>query len=147
MRPRRWGFTFVEILIAMTIVGLLSSIAVPKYRAMKQRAQATNVLGDLQVVRVAVMNYYADYNQFPQDAAAGVAPQNMEKYLPAGFGFKRDAWSMDFDVVPGAGVNGDLVSVSAATLDEELGRIVMAMLGNNATIMVNGRLTFFIAGM
>jgi hypothetical protein len=30
---------------------------------------------------------------------------------------------------------------------EELGRIVMAMLGNNATIMINGRLTFFISGM
>ena len=147
MSARRAGFTFVELLIVTTIVGLLSSIAVPKYRAMKQRAQATNVLGDLQVVRVAVMNYYADYNDFPVDAAAGEAPPNLEKYLPAGFGFRRDTWSLDYDVVDGAGVNGDLVSVSAATLDDELGGIVMSMLGNNATIMVNGRLTFFISGM
>lgn len=147
MRRGRHGFTFVELLVVVTIVGLLSSIAVPKYRAMKQRAQATNVLGDLQVVRVAVMNYYADHNQFPEEAGAGVAPANLEKYLPAGFGFKRDTWSMDYDIASGAGVNGDLVGVSAATLDEELGRIVMAMLGNNATIMINGRLTFFISGM
>lgn len=144
---RRGGFTFVELLVVVTIVGLLSSIAVPKYRSMKQRAQATNVLGDLQVVRVAVMSYYADYNQFPTDAAAGVTPPNLEKYLPVGFGFQRDTWSMDYDILPGAGVNSDLVGVSAATLDDELGRIVMAMLGNNATIMINGRLTFFISGM
>jgi prepilin-type N-terminal cleavage/methylation domain-containing protein len=147
MSARHAGFTFVELLVVVTIVGLLSSIAVPKYRAMKQRAQATNVLGDMQVVRVAVMNYYADYNAFPEDADAGTAPPNLEKYLPVGFGFKRDTWSMDYDHVSGGGVNGDLVGVSAATLDDELGRIVMAMLGTNATIMINGRLTFFISGM
>lgn len=144
---RRRGFTFIELLVVVTIVGLLSSIAVPKYRAMKQRAQATNVLADLQVVRVAVMNYYADYNQFPPEAGPGTAPPNLEKYLPEGFGFRRDTWSMDYDFDAAAGENGDLVGVSAATLDEELGRIVMAMLGNNATIMINGRLTFFISGM
>ena len=144
---RRRGFTFIELLVVVTIVGLLSSIAVPKYRAMKQRAQATNVLADLQVVRVAVMSYYADYNQFPPEAGPGTAPANLEKYLPVGFGFARDTWSMDYDFVSSAGENGDLVGVSAATLDEELGRIVMAMLGNNATIMINGRLTFFISGM
>jgi len=105
------------------------------------------VLGDLQVVRVAVMSYYADYNQFPVEAGAGTAPPNMEKYLPAGFGFQRDTWSMDYDILPGGGVNGDIVSVSAATLDDELGRIVMSMLGNNATIMLNGRLTFFVSGI
>jgi len=144
---RRHGFTFIELLVVVTIVGLLSSIAVPRYRLMKQRAQATNVLADLQVVRVAVLNYYADYQEFPQEAAAGVAPPNLQKYLPVGFGFQRETWSMDYDIVSGAGVNGDLVGVSAATLDEELGRIVMAMLGTNATIMINGRLTFFISGM
>jgi prepilin-type N-terminal cleavage/methylation domain-containing protein len=147
MNRRRPAFTFIELLVVVTIVGLLSTIAVPKYRAMKQRAQATNVLGDLQVVRVAVMNYYADYNSFPVEAGPGIAPPNLEKYLPAGFGFRRDTWSMDYDIVSGAGTNGDLVGVSAATLDEELGRIVMAMLGTNATIMINGRLTFFISGI
>lgn len=147
MRRGRAGFTFVELLVTITIVGLLSSIAVPKFRAMKQRAQATNVLGDLQVVRVAVLSYYADHRQFPDDAAAGTAPADMEKYLPLGFSFSRDTWSMDYDIAPGAGVNGDLVSVSAATLDEDLGASVMAMLGNNATIMVGGRLTFFISGL
>jgi general secretion pathway protein G len=74
MNRGRVGFTFIELLVVVTIVGLLSSIAVPKYRAMKQRAQATNVLGDLQVVRVAVLNYYADYQQFPVEAGPGTAP-------------------------------------------------------------------------
>jgi prepilin-type N-terminal cleavage/methylation domain-containing protein len=142
MNVRRAAFTFVELLVVVTIIGLLSSVAVPKYRAMKQRAQATNVLADMQVVRIAVMNYYADYNQFPIDAPAGTAPPNLEQYLPVGFDFKRDTWSMDYDIVGGAGASGPLVGVSASTLDDELGRIVMAMLGNHATIMINGRLTF-----
>jgi prepilin-type N-terminal cleavage/methylation domain-containing protein len=146
MRPRA-GFTFVELLISMTIVGLLSSIAVPKYRAMKQRAQATNVLGDFQVIRVAALSFYSDSGYFPAEAAAGTAPANLGKYLPQGFSFRRDDWSLDYEHLPGSSQDGSLVGVAAATLDENLGAAVMAMLGNNATMMMNGRLTFFISGM
>ena len=38
------------------------------------------------------------------------------------------------------------MGVAAATLDEDLGTATMVMLGNNATIMINGKLTFFISG-
>lgn len=147
MKRRRTGFTFIELMVVVTIIGLLSSIAVPKFRLMKQRAFATNVLADLQVVRVAVLSFYSDSGHFPAEAAAGIAPPGLEKYLPIGFAFKRDEWSMDYDIVPGGGPAGDLVGVSAATLDQDLGNTVMAMLGNHATIMIGGRLTFFISGL
>lgn len=141
------GFTFIELLVSMTVVGLLSSIAVPKYRAMKRRAQATNVLGDMQVIRVAALSFYSDSGYFPGESPPGVAPNNLGKYLPIGFTFKRDDWSMDYEFLPGSGPSGDLVGVAAATLDDNLGTSVMAMLGNNAVIMIGGRLTFFISGM
>lgn len=146
MRRRATGFTFIEILMAMTIVGLLSSVAVPKYRDMKRRALATNILGDFQVVRIAALSFFADSGYFPPDAPPGTPPRNLGTYLPQGFTFSRDEWSLDYEHFPGAGPSGDVVGVAAATLDEALGIATMAMLGNNATIMINGKLTFFISG-
>lgn len=156
---RRAGFTFVELLVSITIVGLLSTVAVPRYRTMKRQALATQVLGDFQVVRVAALSFYSDSGYFPPDAGAGQVPRNLGRYLPFGFAFERPEWSIDYEYLPASpgsprGRSGrsspatpELVGVAAATLDDQLGTTVMAMLGNNATILINGRLTLFISGM
>jgi len=34
---RRGGFTFVELLVSMTVIGILSAVAVPKYIDLKRR--------------------------------------------------------------------------------------------------------------
>lgn len=146
MRMGRPGFTFVELMIAVTIIGLLSSIAVPKYRTMKRQALAAQVLGDFDVIRVAALSFYADSGYFPPDAGAGQTPRGMDRYMPQGFSFTRREWTLDYEYFAPGGGGQELVGVAAATLDGQLGTTVMAMLGNNATININGRLTLFISG-
>jgi prepilin-type N-terminal cleavage/methylation domain-containing protein len=152
---RSGGFTFVELMVSMTIVGLLSSIAVPKYQAMKRKATASQVLGDFGVVRVAVLNFFADSGYYPVEATSGTVPQNLAKYLPLNFTFRKPQWTLDYERVVVKGNNSkknpvaaqDVVAVAVTTADPLLGTMTMGMLGTGATIMVNGRLTFFIAGM
>src|SRR6185295_20283839 len=96
-RRSRFGFTFVELMIAMIIVGCLSAIAVPKYIDLKRRANTTKVLGDFQVVRVAVMSFYADSSYYPAETGAGVIPPHLQKYLPLGFEFSRPQWTLDYE--------------------------------------------------
>ena len=152
MSPRRAGFTFVELLIAMTIVGILSSIAVPKYIDLKRRASTTKVLGDFQVVRVAVMNFYADSSYFPPEVAGGVVPPSLAKYLPIGFKFRNDDWSLDYEKwdlgpQPGFTSSTTLVAIAVVTKDPRLAAMTSGLLGDVAGFGSGSRYTFLISGM
>jgi len=149
---RRSGFTFVELMIAMTVVGILATVAVPKYIDLKRRANTTKVLGDFQTVRVAVMSFYADSSYFPEEVGAGIAPPHLQKYLPEGFQFNRPQWSLDYEnwnVGPESGLSnsGSLIGVSVTTQDPELGEAASRLLGNVPQFNVGNTYTFMISGL
>ena len=66
--PRK-GFTFVEILVAMVFFGILSAIAVPRYRDYKERAYLTALRTDLGELRIAQEAYWADNAHYATDVA------------------------------------------------------------------------------
>jgi len=146
----RRGFTFVELLVAMTIVALLSAVAVPKYHDMKRRAFATQIVGDFDVVKVACFNYYADKGRFPDDAGTGVVPDGLEPYLPIGFSFDRPDWDLDYErtaTFPSRFVYGDeIVGISVITTDPKLGQAAMRMV-SGATAVMGGKYAFILSGI
>lgn len=151
-RRGRRGFTLVELLMAMTIVGLLSAIAVPKFRHVKRRATATQILGDFDVVRVAALSFYVDSGYFPAEVGSGATPKNLKKYLPTNFKFKKAQWTLDYEnwelkAQPRFTKTGVLVGVSITTRDAALGQTAMQLLGNAPTFTVGKKYTFLIAGM
>jgi type IV pilus assembly protein PilA len=64
MRPFRSGFTLVEVLIVMVIVGILAAIAIPKYTATKQRAYFAVMRTDLRNLATAQEAYFQSANQY-----------------------------------------------------------------------------------
>jgi general secretion pathway protein G len=60
------GFTLIELLIVMAIIGLLLSIAVPRYFRSLQHARETVLKQDLSILREAIDKYYADLNEYPE---------------------------------------------------------------------------------
>jgi general secretion pathway protein G len=60
------GFTLIELLIVMAIIGMLLSIAVPRYFHSLQHARETVLKQDLTILREAIDKYYADLNQYPE---------------------------------------------------------------------------------
>lgn len=151
MRRRRRGFTFVELLISMTIVGLLSAVAVPKYIDLKRRANTTKVLGDFQTVRVAVMSFYADSSYWPEAAGLGQVPPNMQKYLPIGFTFIKSEWKLKYEIwelgtAPFTSASA-LVGVTIVTDDPVLGETTSRLLGNVPQIASGNSVTFMVSGM
>lgn len=64
---RRTGFTFVEILIALSVFGLLTSIAVPRYRAYKERAYVATMKSELGSMRVAQEAFWAENQRYSTD--------------------------------------------------------------------------------
>ena len=53
MIRRRAGFTFVELMTVIIVLGLLAGIAILKYIDLTHRARAAQAAGDLEAVRIA----------------------------------------------------------------------------------------------
>lgn len=59
------GFTLIELIIVMTIIGILLTIAQPTYRNSVIRAKETVLKENLFALRSAIDQYYADNGVFP----------------------------------------------------------------------------------
>lgn len=66
-RPARAnGFTLIELIIVMTIIGILVLIAVPSYISAVRAAREAVLREDLHVMRSAIDSYTADKQKGPQ---------------------------------------------------------------------------------
>jgi prepilin-type N-terminal cleavage/methylation domain-containing protein len=91
MRTRR-AYTLIEILIVMSILGILVQIGIPRYAEIKRRATAASIIGDIHAIRIAAFSYYTEAGEFPPQAGMGKVPAVLVPYLPTGFSFSRPDW-------------------------------------------------------
>ena len=63
-RTGQTGFTLVELMIVVIIVGILAAVAVPMYSGATEKARATECVAALGTVRSALRNYYAEHVTF-----------------------------------------------------------------------------------
>jgi prepilin-type N-terminal cleavage/methylation domain-containing protein len=150
-RRRRSGFTLVELLIAVTICGVLAAIAVPKYGDLKRRATATQILGDFDVMRAAALTFYVDSGYFPLEAGSGRMPPNFTPYLPTNFKMKKPEWTLDYEnwgskTSSKYTKTGIVIGVSVTTSDKALGQTAMKLVGNAPSFTMGSKFTFLISG-
>lgn len=60
MRARTSGFTLIELLIVVVIIGILASIAIPKFANTKEKAYVASMKSDLRNLVSAQESYLAD---------------------------------------------------------------------------------------
>ena len=58
------GFTLVELLIAMIIIGILASVAIPMMSAATRKAIVSEAITSLGTIRTAMRTYYLEYGQY-----------------------------------------------------------------------------------
>ena len=63
MSDRR-GFTIIELLVVVVIIGILAAIAIPKFAMTKDKARMASVKSDLRNTMTAEEAYFADYSTF-----------------------------------------------------------------------------------
>jgi len=62
------GFTLIELMIVVAIVGILSAIAIPKFASLLEKSREGATQGNLAAIRSAVTIYYTDKEGiFPGD--------------------------------------------------------------------------------
>jgi len=65
-RPNRQrGFTLIELMVVVTIVGILAGIAMVQVKNMRKKAQEAALMSNLHDMRKAIDNFYADKQRFP----------------------------------------------------------------------------------
>ncbi|HEY9721156.1 MAG TPA: prepilin-type N-terminal cleavage/methylation domain-containing protein [Oscillatoriaceae cyanobacterium] len=65
-RPRRrHGLTLIETALVVSILGLLASIAVPRYIAAEDRARDTQMAASMRTIEIGLENYHTDHRRYP----------------------------------------------------------------------------------
>jgi type IV pilus assembly protein PilA len=64
MRYARAGFTLIELLIVVVIIGILATIAIPKFASSKDKSRLASVRSDLRNLMTSQEAYFFDFNTF-----------------------------------------------------------------------------------
>ena len=72
MLKEQKGFTLVELLVVVAIIGLLSTLAAVSLGSARSKARDAKRLSDIKQLSTALELYYSDNNGYPAVAAAGI---------------------------------------------------------------------------
>lgn len=124
------GFSLIELMIVVTIISIVAAIAQPQLHSVLLKARAADAVANMNVVKVATLTYQGDLSAWPVEAAAGVIPAGLGEFLPEGFTFLMEEYTLDFDYHGGIPFTA---GISMVTDNSDLGLAVMDLLGKGVT--------------
>jgi len=91
------GFTLLELLVVMTIIGILAAIAVPALKNSPQRAREATLKEDLFAMRSVIDQYHGDKGNYPADLATLVTDGYLRKIPVDPMTKSADTWVLAYE--------------------------------------------------
>ena len=82
-KKKRNGFTLLEMLIVVSIILILSSMAVPRFTSASKQAKVAKIQADLHVISNAAALYEIDNGKYPTTVAELATKTKDKQYLQA----------------------------------------------------------------
>lgn len=79
-RRMQQGFTLIELMIVIAIVGILAAIAIPMYQDYTVRSKVTEGISVMTPCKLGIADYYSGNSAFPTNNAAAGCDTGSTKY-------------------------------------------------------------------
>jgi prepilin-type N-terminal cleavage/methylation domain-containing protein len=86
MKSPQTGFSLIEIMVVVAIIGILATLALPNYQKFQSRARQTSAKSELAAIFAAEKSFHAEYGNYQ-----GMWPQI--GFIPSGFAGVTDFYS------------------------------------------------------
>jgi type IV pilus assembly protein PilA len=142
----RAGFTLVEIIIVVVIIGLLAGLALPAMQRVRRSAQNSRFASDLRVFSQAFETYAMENGAWPANAGSGMVPAGLSDQISRTWTATNSLggrWNWDANrlgIVAGISTTG--VTADAAQMADLDARIDDGDLGTGRFRDISGRYVF-----
>ncbi|VVS90848.1 type IV pilin protein [Desulfoluna spongiiphila] len=85
MKKNMKGFTLIELMIVVAIIGILAAVAIPNFRNYQLKSKESEAKINLAAIGVAQEAYFAEYDEY--------VPCTTKPTLPGGSGASKRTWS------------------------------------------------------
>lgn len=116
---RRRGFTLIELIVVMAIVGLLVSIVAPRYQRSVERAREASLKTSLSVMRDAIDKFAADKGRYPEGLDELVSQRYVRQIPEDPVTGRRDSWQM-LPPTPDSAMSGAMADVRSGASGQAL---------------------------
>ena len=93
-RTRLFGFTLIELMVVMAIIGTLLAVVGPRYFRSLEHARETALQQDLAIMREAIGHFYSDLNRYPKDLNELVARRYLKQIPQDPVSGSSESWIM-----------------------------------------------------
>ena len=107
---RKGGFTLIELMIVVAIIGILAAIAIPNFLRFQLKAKTSEGKTNIAAIRTAEQSYYSEFGNYVSTGAAPPAVGQNQKTAfsetaAVGMDFNTLGWSPEGSVYFSYGVN------------------------------------------
>jgi len=133
------GFTLIEMLIVVAIIGILAALLIPNAMGAIQKAKQKGTLKDVNTIATAMMEYVTDKGYAVTTATGEIAANDTTVQALQGFYVKilpiRDQWGNPFYIYGGGNCAGNEFDIQLPSGQDDWGNdeFIVGSLGRNGT--------------